>query len=332
MGKRSGKKNDASKQNGSRSNKRRVSFNLSSDHIHRHSYTSVATSNGIGNTTRTRSRQTWLQTILLSGALFVILPKLVHRAANVYCFKDRQQQCDGFFRERLCIYAKVAIDRYERHVPYGHFLLGIEQHTQTDDSVASAHETENTKQDDTVAKKGILKRVVDRHRQQRAKKKQRREGSEKLHPLHHLLEGASTFSHWKRQHKLQQQQQEMALVKDNKTIEVDWNKWKYAMSDDFELNSYQTGLIKELANRVLLKAKLAKSMSSPDADTNSMTAVSSKSFSERVDNVSWGGISQDATRWWPRKDKNQEKVSTKSEGARLLAAYLKIMKWPKVSC
>ena len=38
----------------------------------------------------------------------------------------------------------------------------------------------------------------------------------------------------------------------------------------------------------------------------------------------------DVTRWWPRKDKNSNKVSAQSEGARLLAAYLKIMKWPKV--
>ena len=103
------------------------------------------------------------------------------------------------------------------------------------------------------------------------------------------------------------------------------------MSDDWKLTSQQHGLIKELAKRVLLKAKLGKSMSSPDAPVGSITAVSTKAFAERVDSVPWGGVSQDVTKWWPRKDKSQDKVSTQSEGARLLAGYLKIMKWPKVS-
>lgn len=264
---------------------------------------------------------------MLSGALLFTLPKLMHRLTSVYCYKDGSLQCDGFVKERLCTYAKVAIERYQRHVPYSHLFLGVDNTNA--DAASSIQETaETTMENDTTAKKGIFKRVVDRHRQQRDKKKQRRDSS-KQHPLHHLLEGAYAFSHWKKQHKQQQQQQ--LEIKDNKDIEVDWNKWKYAMSDDFQLTSHQTGLIKELAKRVLLKAKLAKSMSSPSVADESITAVSTKGFAERVDSVPWGGVSQSVTKWWPRKDNNQDRVSTQSEGARLLAAYLKIMKWPKAS-
>ena len=51
-------------------------------------------------------------------------------------------------------------------------------------------------------------------------------------------------------------------------------------------------------------------------------------FQERLDAVSWGGIATDSTRWWqPQKD-DTKKITTHSEAARLLAAYLKIMRWP----
>ena len=116
---------------------------------------------------------------------------------------------------------------------------------------------------------------------------------------------------------------------------------KMVMMHDFQLTLYQIGLVKELAKRVVLKAKnntiTSSEGNSVDYDCvnnigcdDSKTVVS-QDFAQRVNNVPWGGVTNvDVTRWWPRKDKNSNKVSTQSEGARLLAAYLKIMKWPKV--
>jgi hypothetical protein len=218
---------------------------------------------------------------------------------------------------------------YEQYVPYSHFLLGIENDSekQSIDKTIPTSIDKSFQSDDKSSKRGIFQRVVDRHRRKhKKKKKQRTEASDKHHPLHHLLEGASAFSHWKKAQK--QQHQVQTTIQDGEAAEVDWNKWKYAMSDDFQLTSHQIGLVKELARRVLLKAKNSKETAASEADL--MTAVSTKSFSERVDNVPWGGVNQEVTKWWPRRDKNQNKVSTQSEGARLLAAYLKIMKWPKV--
>jgi hypothetical protein len=324
MGKRNGKKNG---------NKRRVSFNLSSDHTHRHSYTSVANSYQ-----RRPTKQSWLQTFLLSGALILTLPKLVYRAAHVYCCTE-DEPSQHLQKLGLCRVAKAAMDRYDKYVvPCNHFLfeIGLDKpkgpilHQGIDDTVSQ--------RDRNAKNKGIFKRVVEKHRKQRAEKKeQRRESSEKQHTLHHLLEGASVFSHWKKKHT----QQVVVEKTEDKPIQVDWSKWKYAMSDDFQLTPQQSSLIQELAKRVLLKSKLNKSMSAPspparpmegdNSNTAVTTAVSTKSFSERVDSVAWGGVNSEVTRWWPRKDKNQNgKVSAQSEGARLLAAYLKIMKWPKV--
>lgn len=346
MGKRNGKKNskkrDASKSNNNndKSNKRRVSFNLSPEHTHRHSYTSVANSNGSSYQQRapTRQRQTRLQTLLLSGALILTLPKLLYRAAHVYCSKEIDKQHHNHFLQdkSICRITKAAIGRYERHVPYSHYLLGINGDKVNGENDPIPHQdTDHTlpRKDADVNKKGIFKRVVDRHRQQRVeKKKQQRSGelSHKQHPLHQLLEGASAFSHWKKQ----QQQQQRPQRTENKTIEVDWTKWKYAMSDDFQLTSQQTNLIQQLAKRVLIKAKLHISMSNPpplenDTSNSNEVVVSAKSFQERVDSVPWGGVNSEVTKWWPRK-KDKDVVLSQSEGARLLAAYLKIMKWPKV--
>ncbi|KAL7506505.1 hypothetical protein ACHAXN_009897 [Cyclotella atomus] len=354
MGKRNGKKNDASKSNNSgKSNKRRVSFNLSSEHTHRHSYNSVANSNDSTNNnsyqqrTPTRPRQTWLQTLLLSGALILTLPKLLHRAAHVYCSKEIDKQYhnqhahNNFLEDKpICRIAKAAIGRYERHVPYSHYLLGINNDltdSANDPILHQDTDQPSPRKEVDVKKKGIFKRVVDRHRQQRAEKKERQrsgQSSYNQHPLHHLLEGASAFSHWKKQQQKKQHQQPERT--ENKTIQVDWSKWKYAMSDDFQLTSQQTNLIQQLAKRVLLKSKLHKSMSAPPEDddkSNTVVAVSTKSFQERVDSVPWGGVNSEVTKWWPRKkikkDRDYDEVSSQSEGARLLAAYLKIMKWPK---
>ena len=317
-----GRKSNRTK-SGNTNGGRRVSFNLPDETSHNasHSYTSVAKDiTNPNNSHKVRLKWTWHRTIFLSAALFVTLPKLVYRAVGVYCPKDAQ--CGSLTGEGLCRVTNIVIEKYERYVPYSHFLLGIDDHIGKNVNELKAQALVQPNED--VTKKGILKRVVDRHREIRKKNRQRKE--KRTHLLHNLLEGASTFTHWKNTKK---QQQNQIKINENKTsVHVDWNKWKYAMSDDFQLSSYQVGLIKELANRVLLTSKNNKIATDGNVESNAV--MPTKIFSERVDSVPWGGVyNKDVTRWWPRKD-NTRKVSKSSDGARLLAAYLKIMKWPKV--
>ena len=268
------------------------------------------------------TKQTWLQTFLLSATLLITLPSLMTRCVILYCPDNGNGNSPG----RVCQFSLLAIQKYGRYNDILSDLNIDNSDVETNDAIPIAVEEEHSK------RKGVIKRVIDRHTQKR--QDTIRQGK---HPLHYLLEGASIFSHWKtnKKHHQHEQQQQQTKVNNNTntTIEVDWKKWKYAMTDDFQLTSYQVGLVKELAKRVVLKAKKSTRKSNDSIDSgndHSKTAVS-KDFAERVSNVPWGGVTNvDETRWWPRKDKNLNKVSTQSEGARLLAAYLKIMKWPKV--
>lgn len=313
-------------------------------------------------------------------------------------YNQQRQQQHRQLKEQTCQVASLALGNYAYYMPFGRFFLGLQQRkstaggTNNDESKqATTSELQQMEKEATTKKKrGILQRVVDSHRSRReerkAKKMQKRQQSQQplvveemerqRHPLRHILEEALAFSHWKKMQKElhhrerieQQQKQQLAgeLQPPKEEIEVDWNKWKYAMSDDYDLPSDQSSLVKELAARVLLKAKLMNGASNNNNNnkgveqvdgkggssdnhggdsttTTSTTSLSggtnvpNKPFSERVDNVPWGGVyNVDATRWWPRKDNGGKvvvatKISGLSEGGRLLAGYLKIMKWPKVS-
>eukprot|EP00804_Cyclotella_cryptica_P010951 CCRYP_016674-RC/>CCRYP_016674-RC protein AED:0.37 eAED:0.37 QI:0/0.5/0.4/1/0.5/0.4/5/0/582 len=268
----------------------------------------------------------------------------------------------------MCRMAYVAIETYTRYMPGSRFMLGISDYGQDrashDDSKSPLHGSngESSSSSSPSAggddlRRGIIQRVVDRHRR---KRKARALSKNKPpvqsdgithhhhHPLKHVLEGALVFSHWKKrqqqsqQHLQPAQQQSITM----ESVPIDWKTWKYAMSDDFDLTSQQIALIKELAQRVLLSSKhpyitqdIVEEKAIPPLNTTT-TNTTIKSFSERVDSVPWGGVyDQDFTRWWPRRDdskvqamgggSNIPKVSTLSEGGRLLAAYLKIMKWPE---
>lgn len=132
---------------------------------------------------------------------------------------------------------------------------------------------------------------------------------------------------------------------DDDTRVVDWMKWKFAMSDDYELKAEEIDLVKELARRVIAKAEDIARCPLDDANNaidcvegekriSSLSGGSdmpNRPFHERCDGVSWGGIvDDDTTRWWPRKSGSDPPtmISHHSEGGRILAAYLKIMKWP----
>eukprot|EP00984_Skeletonema_dohrnii_P006683 scaffold2378_cov137-Skeletonema_dohrnii-CCMP3373.AAC.6 len=198
--------------------------------------------------------------------------------------------------------------------------------------------------DDT--KIGIFKTVLSRHRRKHkeiasdnnspdALISAASEEIDRVHPIRHILEGASVFHHVKKQ-KQAIKATTKTTHKDVAEIEVDWKKWKFGMTDDFQLTSEQSNLVKELEQRVVSKA--ASIRVCPDggekecaegdkqiASLSGGTNMPGRSFIERVDSVAWGGNDSDSTKWWPRKDaKDPNKLVP---GGRLLAGYLKIMKW-----
>jgi hypothetical protein len=130
-------------------------------------------------------------------------------------------------------------------------------------------------------------------------------------------------------------------------MDVEWKKWKYAMTDDYELTPNEIQLVKELAGRVIAHS-YAQCPSGDDVNNNNNKTIScnetemtipsqsggsnipNRPFHERVDIVSWGGIhNNDDTRWWPHVTNTDPStmITANVDGGRLLAAYLKIMKW-----
>jgi len=194
------------------------------------------------------------------------------------------------------------------------------------------------------AKKGIFKTVMSKHRRKHkeiaagnassdAPISAASEEIDRSHPIRHILEGASVFYHVKKQK--QAFKATKHAHKDVSEIEVDWKKWKFGMTDDYQLTSEQSNLVKELEQRVVSKA--ARIRVCPDggdecaegekqiASLSGGTNMPGRSFIERVDSVPWGGNDSDFTKWWPRKDaKDPNKMVP---GARMLAGYLKIMKF-----
>jgi len=189
-------------------------------------------------------------------------------------------------------------------------------------------------------KKRIFKSVLTKHRKKHeeiakdsnAHVSAASEEIDRVHPLRHILEGASVFVHVKKQKKKAPKKAHKEVAE----IKVDWKKWKFGMTDDFQLNAEQTHLVKELGQRVVSKASSIRVCPNDGAEECSEhekqiaslsggTNLPGRSFIERVDSVAWGGNDSDSTRWWPRKDaKDPNKLV---EGGRLLAGYLKIMKY-----
>jgi len=207
--------------------------------------------------------------------------------------------------------------------------------------------------EEELKRKGIFRRVTSRHKQKHHEHAGASSASEEInskHPLRHMIEGASIlFRHRKekkmkrkearRLKKQQQKNRGMQPMEDGDRV-VDWKKWKYAMSDDYELTSDEIKMVREFAERIIARASAMTTC--PDANDTQCeenekqiaslsggTPMPNRSLRERLDAASWGGINADSRLWWGRKDaKHPNKASGQSEGARLLAAYLKIMKWP----
>lgn len=198
-------------------------------------------------------------------------------------------------------------------------------------------------------KKRIFKTVLTKHRKKHkdiitaadsnspdAQISAASEEIDRVHPIRHILEGASVFCHVKKQKQaIKATATKKIAHKEAAEIEVDWKKWRHSMTDDFQLTSDQAHLVKELEQRVVEKA--ASIRVCPDgveecaegekqvASLSGGTNMPGRSFIERVDRVAWGGNDSHSTKWWPRKDaKDPNKIV---EGGRLLAGYLKIMKY-----
>ena len=263
--------------------------------------------------------------------------------------------------ESMCHVSFIAIGNFIHYLPYAQWLVFSNPFTSRmlDDDIDVAS---YKRKDNHRMKKGMFQRVLQRHKKKQHDKETSSSSSggasdeiDRKHPIRHILEGASIFFHHRKEKRIEQkekkkkkQQQQHDAMDDNREIVVDWKKWKYAMSDDYELKSNEIGLIKELAQRIITKGteNAVCSSKGPTDSTNisdcsendkvipslsggSEIMLLSRSFHDRLDAVSWGGLDMESNRWWPpRKGGDKNTVSSQSEGGRLLAAYLKIMKWP----
>jgi len=277
--------------------------------------------------------------------------------------------------ESMCHVASIAIAQFSLHLPYARWL--VLRNPFAFYSPATTVEVDNPLplhgdhrdphkigKSSSKERRGGLRRIMARRRaknEERLRNRGKRaaassssaasEGIDRVHPIRHILEGASIFSHHRKQKRLTEDGSEKNKRDrdgggDNGDARVvDWKKWKYAMSDDYELGTEEIDLVRELARRVIVAAK--DSARCPDDDANATDECTDgqrriasfsggsdtphRPFHERVDGVPWGGISDaDPTRWWPRKSRSDPltTISAHSEGGRVLAAYLKIMKWP----
>ena len=260
--------------------------------------------------------------------------------------------------ESMCHVSFIAIGNFIHYLPYAQFLAysnPFSSRVTSEDLLEIATKQE---EEEKQAKKGIFKRLVSRHRKRHFESEEQNHHQEsaaseeidRKHPIRHILEGASIFSQHRKQKKLERkekkrQKKELKKKKgkqastDKEVVEIDWKKWKYAMSDDYDLKTSEVSLVKELAVRVINRARkntvckdsTITNCSDSEKEVASLSGgrnLPHRSFQERLDNVPWGGVETDANRWWPRKDNNKDKISSQSEGGRVLASYLKIMKWP----
>ena len=275
---------------------------------------------------------------------------------------DGEPAGEGLARD-VCRVAAYAVGSFSVSFPPAQFLV---LRGASDSDIRSAGTELESIEDIENEKKGIFRGVVGRHRRKRREVRGRYTTSagveiDRKHPLRHILEAASVFSHMKKGKKrktrghVETKHDESGAKGAPSDDEVDWSKWRYGRSDDYVVRSDEVSLIKELASRILKRAdeKVCRNGGEDVAtavETAANTAPSScpksdlvfpslsggtpldpyRAFLERADSVPWGGLSAESNRWYPRKDSRQSpaKISSHVDGGRLMSAYLKIMKWP----
>ena len=236
--------------------------------------------------------------------------------------------------ENMCHVSFIGIAHFIQYLPFAQLLVFRNPFTPLEIDPASYHIA------DGKEKKGLFSHVLSKHKQK---------DTSRAHPIRHILEGASIFFHHRKEKKFerkeakkkrkQKQAKRPEAGKEGEEIEVDWKKWKFAMSDDYEITSDQVALIKKLvlratdtnAKNIVCKDDTTSECKESIKEIRSLSGGSNlpnRSFQERLDSVSWGGVDLASNQWWAKKDNNKDKVSSQSDGGRLLSAYLKIMKWP----
>ena len=275
--------------------------------------------------------------------------------------------------EHMCQASSIAIGHLVHYLPsYTHWLVLRNPFVSVDmEALESAYTSTEQKTKEEKRRKGLF-RVLNKHKKKHQDATTTAAGGggpssssaseeiDRKHPVRHIIEGASIFSRHRKQKKMEKEEK-LKLAKQKKKkeegagkaedeeqasgeIEVDWKKWKYAMSDDYDLKSDEMSLIKELAQRVITRASTNMKVCKEDATVSECNEsekeiaslseggsnMPNKPIQERLDAVAWGGIDSYSTKWWAKKGcKDPKRISAHSEGGRLLAAYLKIMKWPK---
>ena len=147
--------------------------------------------------------------------------------------------------ESMCHVSFIAIGNFIHYLPYAQFLA----YSNPFSSRVTNDLTETTtKQEEKQVKKGIFKRIVSRHKKRHIESEdqhnhQESAASEEIdrkHPIRHILEGASIFSQHRKQKKLERKEKKRKKKElkkkgkqasaDKEVVEIDWKKWKYAMS------------------------------------------------------------------------------------------------------
>jgi len=251
-------------------------------------------------------------------------------------------------QESMCHVSYIVIGHFAHYLPHAQYLVLRNPFAALED-IRPATKSEDTTTSTAVKRKGMFQRVLSKHRKKHHNDQEftsaASEEIDRQHPLRYILEGASIFIQHRKKKKLERKERKnrkkggVERKEDGGQIEVDWNKWKYAMSDDYKLEPDEIALVKELGDRVKSKNNTVckdnttgcEKINMQIASLSGGTNMPHRTFQERIDAVSWGGVDSHQTRWWSQKDngKDSKKASAQIEGGRLLAAYLKIMNWPK---
>ena len=280
-----------------------------------------------------------------------------------------EQPGEGLARD-VCRVAAYAVGSFSASFPSARFLV-LRGPSDSKSAEAESGREFAVVEIEEKEKRGMFRRVVGRHRRKRKEARGRYATSageevDRRHPVRHILEAASVFSHMKKEKKMRKtttrgrtetkhdDEKGGAVIGSPSDDEVDWSKWRFGRSDDYVVRSDEVSLIRELAGRVLKRAdeKACRDNESEDDTTTTVerTTASScpesdlvfpslsggaplapyRTFLERADSVPWGGLSAESNRWYPRRDSRHPpaKISSHVDGGRLMSAYLKIMKWP----
>ena len=338
-----------------------------------------------------------LCTLLLSFVtLPIILSSFIHLGGCSNVEKNLVLSKQTTVHESVCYVTSIAIAHILHHLPEEARSILVSGHQNLGTIIIADGSTTMTTIHENFSRKNIFQRVTTDHTKKHHDRSYDKSSSssssaseeiDRMHPIRHILEGASIYTHVRKQKQMVKWEETKKKKKskhhvlmdehdndllgreEQEDIVVDWKKWKYAMSDDYELSSEEITMVTTLAERVRdLANTIVRCTPTEVEETNDgiyftdcnnleeeeestmrrRRVISSLSegldmpyrpFHERVDFVAWGGGGRetknndtDTSSWWPKQnvlgEASSTALSSHSEGGRLLAGYLKIMKWP----